>query len=75
MTNGTKTVGGAIASAIFAIALASTGSIEGAAEAQAPLSGYLTVWAVCAAAAFLAALALTAAPKDAFSDTESVRAI
>ena len=38
MTNGTKTVGGAIASAVFAIALASTGSIEGATEAQAPLS-------------------------------------
>ena len=28
MTNATKTVGGAIASSIFAIALASTGSIE-----------------------------------------------
>ena len=45
MTNGTKTLGGAIASAVFAIALASTGSIEGATEAEAPLSGYLTVWA------------------------------
>jgi len=68
MTNGTKTVGGAIASAVFAIALASTGSIEGAAEAQAPLSGYLTVWAVCSAAALLAAVALLAAPRHAFSD-------
>ena len=68
MTNAAKTVGGAIASAIFAIALASTGSIEGVEEAQAPLSGYLTVWAVCAGAAFLAAVALLAAPRDAFSD-------
>ncbi len=68
MTNGTKTVGGAIASAIFAIALTATGSLDATAEKVAPLSGYLTVWAVCAGAAFLAALALMAAPKDAFSD-------
>lgn len=68
MTNGTKTVGGAIASAIFAIALTSTGSLDAAAEKVAPLSGYLTVWAVCAGASFLAALALMAAPRHAFSD-------
>lgn len=71
MTNGTKTVGGAIASAIFAIALTATGSLDAAAEKVAPLSGYLTVWAVCAGAAFLAALALLAAPKQAFSDAPS----
>ncbi|UFN42684.1 MFS transporter [Nocardioides okcheonensis] len=68
MTNGTKTVGGAIASAIFAIALTATGSLDATAEKVAPLSGYLTVWAVCSGAAFLAALALLAAPKHAFSD-------
>ncbi len=68
MTNGTKTIGGAIASSIFAIALASTGTIEGVSEAQAPLSGYLTVWAICSVAALLAALALMAAPPHAFSD-------
>ncbi|MEO7070913.1 MAG: MFS transporter, partial [Nostocoides sp.] len=68
MTNATKTVGGAIASAVFAIALKATGSIDGSGQAHAPLSGYLTVWAVCAAAALLAAVALFAAPKDAFSD-------
>ena len=72
MTNGTKTVGGAIASAIFAIALTSTGSLDATAEKVAPLSGYLTVWAVCSGAAFLAALALMAAPKHAFSDTGHV---
>src|SRR5690606_19522426 len=58
MTNATKTVGGAIASAVFAIALAATGSISGPEEGHAPLSGYLTVWAVCAGAALVAALAL-----------------
>ena len=55
MTNATKTIGGAIASAIFAIALASTGSLDDPTKGHAPLSGYLTVWSVCAVAALLAA--------------------
>jgi len=63
MTNATKTIGGAIASSVFAIALASTGSLEGPAEGHAPLSGYLTVWAVCAVAALFAALGLLLMPK------------
>ena len=63
MTNATKTVGGAIASSIFAIALASTGSLEGPAEGHAPLSGYLTVWAVCSVAAVVAAVCLLLAPR------------
>src|SRR4029079_2654948 len=42
MTNATKTVGGAIASSIFAICLASAGSIEDPVKGHAPLSGYLT---------------------------------
>ncbi len=64
MTNATKTVGGAIASAVFAIALSATGSLEGPEEGHAALSGYLTVWAVCAVAALLAAVALTMLPKQ-----------
>ena len=71
MTNGTKTVGGAIASAIFAIALTATGSLDATSEHVAPFSGYLTVWAVCAGASFLAALALLAAPRHAFSDVRN----
>ncbi|WP_235997127.1 MFS transporter [Aestuariimicrobium ganziense] len=70
MTNGTKTVGGAIASAVFAIALTATGSLDAASETVAPLSGYYTVWAVCAGAALLAALALVLAPRDAFATRE-----
>ena len=62
MTNATKTIGGAIASAVFAIALTSAGSIEDLEEGQAPLSGYLTVWAICAVAGVLAALMLTRLP-------------
>jgi MFS family permease len=65
MTNATKTVGGAIASSIFAIALASTGSLSDPTEGHAPLSGYMTVWAVCAVAALLAACALLVMPRRA----------
>jgi MFS family permease len=65
MTNATKTVGGAIASSVFAIALASTGSLKDPTEGHAPLSGYMTVWAVCAVAALLAAAALAMMPKEA----------
>ncbi|GAB2865783.1 MFS transporter [Nocardioides pacificus] len=68
MTNATKTVGGAIASSIFAIALAATGSLEGPEAGHAPLSGYLTVWSVCAGAALLAAASLLVVPRGAFSD-------
>ena len=63
MTNATKTMGGAIASSIFAIALASTGSLEDPTEGHAPLSGYLTVWSVCSVAALLAAVGLFLMPK------------
>ena len=65
MTNATKTVGGAIASAVFAIALAATGSLGDPAEGHAPLGGYLVVWSVCAVAALLAAVALLAMPRAA----------
>jgi MFS family permease len=64
MTNATKTVGGAIASSIFAIALASTGSIKDPVKGHAPLSGYLTVWAICAAAALVAAAVLWLTPTE-----------
>jgi MFS family permease len=64
MTNATKTIGGAIASAVFAIALSSTGSIDDPTEGHAPLSGYLTVWSICAVAALLAACALLMLPKQ-----------
>ena len=75
MTNATKTVGGAIASSVFAIALAGTGSIDGPEAGHAPLSGYLTVWSVCAVAALLAAVALLAVPRDALADTAEAEAV
>jgi MFS family permease len=68
MTNTTKTIGGAIASSVFAIALASTGSLDDPERGHAPMSGYLTVWAVCAISAVVAALSLLATPRSAFAD-------
>ena len=64
MTNATKTVGGAFASAVYAIALSATGSLEDPTEGHAPLAGYLTVWTVCAVAAVLAAGALMMLPRQ-----------
>jgi MFS family permease len=60
MTNTTKTIGGAFASSVFAIALASTGSVDAEATAHASLAGYLTVWAICGITALVAALFLAA---------------
>jgi MFS family permease len=75
MTNATKTVGGAIASAVFAIALTATGSLEGPDTGKAPLSGYLTVWAVCAGAALVAAVVLLALPRQVAADAGEERAL
>jgi MFS family permease len=72
MTNATKTIGGAIASAIFAIALSATGSIDDPTEGHAPLSGYLTVWTICAVAALLAAGALLMMPKQVAEEAEAL---
>ncbi|MTE23987.1 MFS transporter [Microbacterium sp. ZXX196] len=65
LTNSVKTVGGAIASCVFGIALATGASGGGTAGS---LSGYVTVWVVCGGAALVAALALLAVPRDAFAD-------
>ncbi len=69
MTNTTKTIGGAIASSLFAIALSTTGSLDSStATGHAPLAGYLTVWAICSASALVAALSLLVVPRGAFTD-------
>lgn len=71
MTNTVKTLGGAIASAVFAISLASTGVSTDPAvvdtSTPTPLSGYLAVWTICAVTAVLAAVALLALPRAAGS--------
>ncbi len=70
LTNGVKTVGGAIASSVFAIALASTGSISDPAANHAPLSGYLTVWAICSISSLIAAALLFVVPSSAYADPD-----
>ena len=68
LTNSVKTVGGAIASCVFGIALlnGATGAVsEGTAGS---LSGYFTVWIVCGVTALAAAVLLAFVPKEAFTD-------
>lgn len=66
LTNTTKTLGGAFASAIFALALFSDAD-EGV---YAPLSGYQTVWTICGVTAILAVIALLTVPKVAFTHAD-----
>ena len=68
MTNTTKTIGGAIASSIFAIALVLDRLDRRRRGRPRTLSGYLTVWAVCSVTALVAAASLLVVPKDAFTD-------
>lgn len=68
LTNSVKTVGGAIASCVFGIALlngVATGAGEGTAGS---FSGYVTVWVVCGVTALAAAVLLAFVPKQAFTD-------
>jgi MFS family permease len=68
MTNTTKTIGGAFASAIFGVVLVS--GVTGDATA-APLAGYMTVWAICGIGALVAMVLLFFVPKLAFADVEA----
>ena len=70
LTNSVKTVGGAIASCVFGIALLHgvTGAAANPEQTAGSLSGYMTVWAVCSATALIAAVFLCFVPKQAFRD-------
>ncbi|WP_084075253.1 MFS transporter [Demequina sp. NBRC 110052] len=68
LTNTTKTLGGALASAIFAIALAS--GIDSEETTAASLTGYQTVWAICGLTAIAAVAALLTVPKVAFTSAD-----
>lgn len=72
LTNSVKTVGGAIASAVFGIALMH-GVADGASNASGTagsLAGYFTVWAVCGVTALVAAALLFFVPKNSFTDPQ-----
>jgi MFS family permease len=73
LTNTTKTIGGSFSSAVFGVVLAGAAGAAVASTA-APLAGYLTVWMVCAAGGFLAALLLLFVPKVAFADAHDEEA-
>ena len=47
---------------------AATALDDSAITGHAPLSGYLTVWTVCAVTALVAAVSLLVVPKQAFAD-------
>ncbi|KRB37256.1 transporter [Microbacterium sp. Root180] len=68
LTNTTKTIGGAFASAVFGVVLAAGAGVV-ASETAASLGGYMAVWSICAAGGFLAAVLLFFVPKVAFADT------
>jgi MFS family permease len=67
LTNAVKTVGGAIASCVFGIALLQ-GAGAAAESTAGSFAGYVTVWIVCGATGLAAAAALTVVPKGAFTD-------
>lgn len=70
LTNSVKTVGGAIASCVFGIALAGAALQGGATGSTAgSFGGYVTVWVVCGTTALVAAVLLLAVvPRQAFTD-------
>ncbi|WP_282852553.1 MFS transporter [Gulosibacter sediminis] len=71
LTNSVKTVGGAIASATFGIALmqGAAGTTATTESTAGSLAGYFTVWIVCGVTALVAAVLLLFVPKAAFTDT------
>ncbi|WP_293697479.1 MFS transporter [uncultured Agrococcus sp.] len=70
MTNSVKTVGGAVASCIFGLALSSFAATAGTVPegTAGSYTGYLTVWTVCSVTAIAAAVLLLFVPKHAFGD-------
>ncbi len=72
LNNTTKTVGGMVASAVFALALLSGShqTLAGEDGTAGSLSGYLTVWIVCAVTALVAAVFLAAAPRGSFEGSQ-----
>ncbi len=70
MTNTTKTIGGAIASAVFGIVLIQ--GVSDAASTAGSLSGYFAVWTICGVTAWVAAVSLFFVPKHAFTDQSVV---
>ncbi len=69
LTNTTKTIGGAFASAVFGVIL-HVGLTSTATTSGAGLAAYIAVWTICGVGALVAAVLLFLVPKLAFSDSE-----
>jgi len=74
LTNSVKTVGGAIASCVFGIALLHGATGAGASGTAGSFAGYVTVWVVCGLTALAAAALLLLVPRTAFRDQAPVTA-
>ncbi|XPP25947.1 MAG: MFS transporter [Leucobacter sp.] len=74
LTNSVKTVGGAIASAVFGIALMHgvTGAAAGEGGTAGSFEGYVAVWVICGVTALVAAVLLCFVPREAFTDRHSL---
>jgi predicted MFS family arabinose efflux permease len=69
LTNAIKTVGGAIASCVFGVALMHAVAPSGAGSSTAgSFTGYVTVWILCGVTAVVAAILLCFVPASAFAD-------
>lgn len=77
LTNSVKTVGGAIASSVFGIALLGRAGADASAQAgtAGAFSGYLTVWLLCGLTAVVAAVLLLFVPRRAFGDPPAGRGL
>jgi len=68
LTNSVKTLGGAVASCVFGIALLHSVTSGGTSTTAGSFSGYVTVWIMCGVTALVAAVLLLFVPKTAFAD-------
>ena len=68
LTNSVKTLGGAVSSCVFGIALLHAAGSVNESSTAGSFSGYVTVWIVCGISALVAATLLLFVPKTAFAD-------
>ncbi|MEV7618775.1 MFS transporter [Microbacterium sp. NPDC089321] len=73
LSNTSKTLGGAIASCVFGIALLNGLTTGGPDSTAGSLTGYMTVWIVCSVTALVAAAVLFFVPKHTFTDQAAVQ--
>ena len=73
LNNTSRTIGGAMASCVFGIALLNGVTTGGSDSTAGSLTGYMTVWTVCSVTALVAAAVLFFVPKHTFTDQAVVQ--